>query len=96
MPNPKTGTVTDDTAKAVREVMAGRIDYKIDKNANIAGPVGRASFEADKLIENARAFIDSIVKAKPPAAKGNYIRNITLSVAMCPGIPLEPATWSAR
>ena len=96
MPNPKTGTVTDDTAKAVREVMAGRIDYKIDKNANISGPVGRASFEADKLIENAQAFIESIVKAKPPAAKGNYIRNVTVSVAMCPGIPLEPATWSTR
>ena len=96
MPNPKTGTVTDDTAKAVREVMAGRIDYKIDKSANISGPIGRASFDADKLHENASTFIESVVKAKPASAKGNYVRNITLAAAMCPGIALEPSIYTTR
>jgi large subunit ribosomal protein L1 len=96
MPNPKTGTVTDDTAKAVREVMAGRIDYKIDKSANISGPIGRASFDADKLHENASTFIESVVKAKPASAKGNYVRNITLAAAMCPGITLEPSIYTTR
>lgn len=94
MPNPKTGTVTDDTAKAVSEVKAGRIDYKLDKNGNIAGSIGRASFENKALTENARAFIDSVIRAKPPAAKGNFIRNVTLSAAMCPGVPVEPSVFA--
>lgn len=94
MPNPKTGTVTADTGKAVREVKAGRIDYKLDKNGNIAGPIGRTSFTPDNLVENARAFIDSVVKAKPPAAKGNYIRSVTVAAAMCPGLPIEPSVFA--
>jgi large subunit ribosomal protein L1 len=94
MPNPKTGTVTDDTAKAVKEVKAGRIDYKLDKNGNIAGAIGRASFTDAALVENAHAFIDSVVKAKPASAKGNYIRSATIASAMGPGVPLESSLYS--
>ena len=96
MPNPKTGTVTNDTGNAVREVKAGRIDYKLDKNGNIAGPIGRASFDGASLIENATAFIESVLKAKPATAKGNYVRNITLAATMCPGLPLEASLYSNR
>src|SRR5688572_18134270 len=94
MPNPKTGTVTDDTAKAVKEVKAGRIDYKLDKNGNISGAVGKASFTEDALVENARAFIDSVVRAKPASAKGNYVRSVTVAASMCPGIPLESGVYT--
>ena len=94
MPNPKTGTVTDDTAKAVREVKAGRIDFKLDKNGNVSGSIGKASFDPVQLFENGRAFIDGVVRAKPAAAKGNYIRNVTLAASMLPGLPLEAATYT--
>ncbi|WP_411827384.1 50S ribosomal protein L1 [Luteolibacter sp. AS25] len=94
MPNPKTGTVTDDVAKAVNEVKAGRIDYKLDKNGNIAGAIGKADFEEAQLLENARAFIDSIVRAKPASAKGNFVQSVTLAASMLPGIPLEAATYA--
>jgi large subunit ribosomal protein L1 len=94
MPNPKTGTVTDDTAKAVKEVKAGRIDYKLDKNGNISGAVGKASFTEEALVENARAFIDSVVRAKPPSAKGNYVRSVTVAASMCPGLPLESGVYT--
>jgi large subunit ribosomal protein L1 len=94
MPNPKTGTVTDDTAKAVREVKAGRVDYKLDKNGNISGSIGKASFEPAQLEENARAFVDSVVRAKPASAKGNYIQAVTLAASMLPGIALEAATYT--
>jgi large subunit ribosomal protein L1 len=94
MPNPKTGTVTADTGKAVREVKAGRIDYKLDKSGNIAGAIGRASFEPANLVENARAFVDSVVKAKPASAKGNYIRRVTVAASMSPGLPLEPSIYA--
>ena len=94
MPNPKTGTVTDDTAKAVREVKAGRIDFKLDKNGNVSGSIGKASFDPVQLSENGRAFIDGVVRAKPAAAKGNYIRNVTLAASMLPGLPLEAATYT--
>ncbi|MFI3243726.1 MAG: 50S ribosomal protein L1 [Akkermansia sp.] len=88
MPNPKTGTVTDDTAKAVAEVKAGRVDYKVDRNANISAAVGKLSFDSDKLIENAQAFISSVVKARPAAAKGAYISGATIACSMNPGLPL--------
>lgn len=88
MPNPKTGTVTDDTAKAVAEVKAGRVDYKVDRNANISAAVGKLSFDSDKLIENAQAFISSVVKARPAAAKGAYISAATIASSMNPGLPL--------
>jgi len=94
MPNPKTGTVTDDTAKAVKEVKAGRIDFKIDKNANISGGIGKVTFATEQLHENARAFVDAVVRAKPAAAKGNYLRSATLAATMLPGIPLEAATYT--
>jgi large subunit ribosomal protein L1 len=94
MPNPKTGTVTDDTAKAVKEVKAGRIDFKLDKNANISGGIGKASFTQEQLHENGRAFVDAVVRAKPAAAKGNFIRSVTLAGTMLPGVPLEAATYT--
>ncbi len=94
MPNPKTGTVTEDTAKAVKAVKAGRVDYKLDKNGNISASIGKTSFEPAQLTENARAFIDSVVRAKPPTAKGNYIRSATLAATMLPGLPLEAATYT--
>lgn len=94
MPNPKTGTVTDDTAKAVREVKAGRVDYKVDKNANISAAVGKLSFDSDKLIENVRAFIGSVVKARPSGAKGAYIAAATISCSMNPGVSLASTEFS--
>ena len=89
MPNPKTGTVTDDTASAVQAVKAGKVDYKLDKNANISAGIGKASFSQDQLRENAEALIESVVKAKPASAKGNYIENITIAATMLPGLKLE-------
>ena len=94
MPNPKTGTVTDDTAKAVREVKAGRIDFKLDKNGNVSGSIGKLSFDAVQLFENGRAFVDGVVRAKPAAAKGNFIRSVTLAASMLPGLPLEASTYT--
>lgn len=88
MPNPKTGTVTDDTAAAVDAVKAGKVDYKVDKSGNIAAAVGKASFDNAKLQENAQALIDSVVKAKPASAKGNYIKSVTIASAMNPGVSL--------
>ena len=94
MPNPKTGTVTDDTAKAVAEVKAGRIDYKLDKNGNVAGAIGKSSFTEEALLENAQAFIDSVLRAKPPSAKGNYVRSVTVAASMCPGVAIEPSVYT--
>lgn len=93
MPNPKTGTVTDETGKAVQAVKAGRIDYKLDKNGNVSAAIGKASFDEKKLAENATALIESLVKAKPASAKGNYIQSATLAAAMCPGLRLEPSLY---
>lgn len=92
MPNPKTGTVTDDTAKAVKEVKAGRVDYKVDKNANISAAVGKLSFSNESITENIAALIDSVVKARPASAKGAYIESVTVSCAMCPGLPVDTAS----
>ena len=92
MPNPKTGTVTDDTAKAVKEVKAGRVDYKVDKNANISAAVGKLSFSNEGITENIVALIDSVVKARPASAKGAYIESVTVSCAMCPGLPVDTAS----
>lgn len=94
MPNPKTGTVTDDTAKAVHEVKAGRVDFKVDKNANISAAVGKLSFDADKLVENARAFIGAVVKARPSGAKGAYIASATLASSMNPGLTIAQVEYS--
>lgn len=89
MPNPKTGTVSEDTAKAVAEVKAGRVEFKIDKMANIHLPIGKLSFSHQQLIENAEAAIEAIVKAKPSSAKGVYLRSLTLSGTMSPPIHLD-------
>src|SRR5438874_10087194 len=89
MPNPKTGTVTDDTAKAVKEVKAGRVEFKLDKNGNVAVPVGKFSFEPQALVQNSEAVIDAVAKARPATAKGAFIDNITLSATMSPGITVD-------
>jgi large subunit ribosomal protein L1 len=93
MPNPKTGTVTDDTAKAVKEVKAGRVEFKLDKNGNIAVPVGKFSFEPQALAENGAAVIDAVVKARPATAKGSFVNAITLSATMSPGLAVDPAPY---
>src|SRR5450755_121741 len=82
MPNPKTGTVTDDTAMAVREVKAGRVEFKLDKNGNVAVPVGKFSFAENALVENGTAVIDAVVRARPSTAKGMFVENVTLSATM--------------
>src|SRR5438093_2126582 len=89
MPNPKTGTVTDDTTKAVKEVKAGRVEFKIDKAGNVHVPVGKVSFNPVQLEQNARAVIDAVIKAKPHSAKGAYLRSCTLSASMSPPVGLD-------
>jgi len=89
MPNPKTGTVTDDTAKAVKEVKAGRVEFKIDKAGNIHVPVGKASFNSAQLEENARAVIDAVSKARPHSVKGTYINSCTISATMSPPVRVD-------
>ncbi|OGG50622.1 MAG: 50S ribosomal protein L1 [Candidatus Handelsmanbacteria bacterium RIFCSPLOWO2_12_FULL_64_10] len=91
MPNPKSGTVTREVGKTVREAKAGRIEFRVDKAGNIHAPVGKVSFEEDKLLENARMLIDAVTRAKPSAVKGHYVRTVTLSTTMGPGIRLERA-----
>jgi len=93
MPNPKTGTVTDDTAKAVKEVKAGRVEFKLDKNGNIAVPFGKFSFSEEALNENGTTVIEAIVKARPATAKGTFVHNITLSATMLPGLKLDPSPY---
>lgn len=89
MPNPKTGTVTDDTAKAVREVKAGRVEFKVDKAGNIHVAVGKASFPPAQILENARAVIEAVAKSRPASAKGIFIRSCTLSATMSPAVRLD-------
>ncbi len=94
MPNPKTGTVTMDVGKAVTEKKAGNIDFKVDKTGIIHASIGRVSFEADKLVDNASELIQTIQKLKPSSAKGTYVRSIALSSTMSPGVQVEPKTVS--
>jgi len=89
MPNPKTGTVTMDLTKAIADIKAGKVEYRVDKTAIIHCPVGKASFDADKLGENLRVLMEAVIKAKPAAAKGTYIRSAVLSSTMGPGIKLN-------
>lgn len=91
MPNPKTGTVTFDVAKAVQEVKGGKIEFRVDKGGNLQVPIGRASFDPHKLEENIRAFLAEVVRLRPAAAKGTYIRSLTMSSTMGPGVRLDPA-----
>jgi large subunit ribosomal protein L1 len=90
MPNPKTGTVTMDIGKAVAEVKAGKIDFKVDKTGIIHAGIGRISFDSSKIVENASEIIQTLLKLKPTAAKGTYIKSIYLSSTMGPGIALDP------
>jgi len=92
MPNPKTGTVTFEVGKAVREIKAGKVEYRVDKTAIVHAPVGKVSFGADKLLENARALIESVLKAKPAAAKGKYVKSIAMSSTMGPGVRVDLAS----
>jgi large subunit ribosomal protein L1 len=89
MPNPKTGTVTFEIAKAVREIKAGKVEFRVDKTGIIHAPVGKTSFPADHLVANAQALIESVIKAKPAAAKGKYLKSVTLSSTMGPGISID-------
>ena len=91
MPNPKAGTVTMDVSRAVREIKAGKIEFRVDKSGNVHAPVGKVSFSRDQLAANVQAFMDTIVRAKPAAAKGTYIRSATVSSTMGPGVRLETA-----
>lgn len=92
MPNPKTGTVTDDVASAIQAVKAGRVEFKLDKNGNISVPFGKASFTEDALVENGTAVYQAIARAKPQSAKGIYIQNVTVSATMLPGLPIETSS----
>ena len=94
MPNPKTGTVTFEVAKAVSDIRKGRVEYKVEKAGILHVRVGKVSFEADKLCENAMAIVDSVVKAKPASSKGRYLKSVTLSSTMGPGIRLDTTTLS--
>ena len=91
MPNPKTGTVTDDTAKAVKECKAGRVEFKADKNANLHVPFGKISFTTQQLVENGQAVVDAVLKARPSAAKGTYVRRISLAATQTPSLTVSLA-----
>ncbi len=95
MPNPKAGTVTFEVAKAVQETKAGKVEFRVEKAWVVHAPAGRVSFEAPKLVENVRALIGAVVRAKPATAKGRYIKKITLSATMGPGILIDPASVDA-
>ncbi|MDY0410034.1 50S ribosomal protein L1 [Virgibacillus soli] len=93
MPNPKTGTVTFEVEKAVKDIKAGKVEYRVDKSANIHVPIGKVSFDDEKLVENFNAMTDTIVKAKPQASKGTYLRNVVISSTMGPGIKIDVSSF---
>lgn len=93
MPNPKTGTVTFDIEKAVKEIKAGKVEFRVDKSGNIHVPVGKVSFEDDQLIENIETMIETIIRVKPQSSKGKYIRNVSISSTMGPGIKLDVSPY---
>ncbi len=96
MPNPKTGTVTFDVARAIQEIKAGKVEFRVDKTAIIHVPVGKISFSADQLRDNASAIISAVRKAKPAAAKGKYVRSIYISSTMSPSVQIDPAVGEAK
>jgi large subunit ribosomal protein L1 len=89
MPTPKAGTVTQDVARAVREIKAGKIEFRVDKGGNVHAPIGKVSFEPTKLEENLNALMDTVIRAKPAAAKGQYVRGVTVSSSMGPGVAVD-------
>ena len=93
MPTPKAGTVTMDIGKAVKELKAGRIEFRVDKTGNVHAPIGKASFELGQLVENFSGFMDAVLRARPAAAKGGYIRSVNVSSTMGPGIKIEPSLF---
>ena len=95
MPNPKAGTVTFDIERTIKELKAGRIEYRVDKSAIVHAPIGRISFEVDKLQENLNAFAEALLKARPAAAKGQYMRSVTICSTMSPGIKINPLVLMA-
>ena len=96
MPNPKTGTVTFEVVKAIREIKAGKVEYRVDKTGIVHAPLGKVSFGPTKLLDNAKALIDSVLKAKPASAKGKYVRSIALSSTMGPGVRVDLASVEAH
>src|SRR5438552_5436079 len=90
MPNPKTGTVTPDVTKAIQDIKGGKINFRVDKQANLHFVIGKASFDTEKLVENYGAALEEILRAKPSAAKGRYLKKVTVSTTMGPGIPVDP------
>ncbi len=96
MPNPKTGTVTTDIANAVREVKAGKVEFRVDKTGVIHVGVGKVSFETPKLLENASSLIQAVIKAKPAAAKGKYVKSVTICSTMGPGVHLDVTAFNAK
>ena len=95
MPNPKTGTVTTDVSKAVSEIKAGKVEYRVDKAGVVHAPIGKASFATVNLVENAQALMTSVIRAKPVAAKGKYVRSIAVSSTMGPGVRVDSASIEA-
>jgi large subunit ribosomal protein L1 len=93
MPNPKAGTVTMDVARAVKELKAGKIEFRVDKSGIVHAPIGKKSFSPEALEQNLHAFMEAIVKAKPAAAKGHYVRSVTVSSTMGPGVPVDPVGY---
>lgn len=96
MPNPKTGTVSEDTAQAVREVKAGRVEFKLDKNANVAFPIGKFSFPVEHLVANGSAVLEALIKARPATAKGAFVEAITLAATMLPGVKVDAIPFLNR
>ncbi|MDQ0209255.1 50S ribosomal protein L1 [Alkalicoccobacillus murimartini] len=94
MPNPKTGTVTFDVTKAVNEIKAGKVEYRVEKSGNVHVPIGKVSFDNDKLVENFKTIVDTLLKAKPSAAKGTYVRNVAIASTMGPGIRVNISSLS--
>jgi large subunit ribosomal protein L1 len=96
MPNPKTGTVTTDVTQAIKEIKAGKVEFRVDKTGVIHAPVGKVGFETSKLLENANTLIQAVVRAKPSAAKGKYVKSVTVCSTMGPGVPLDVTSFNVK
>jgi len=94
MPTPKAGTVTPDVARAINEIKAGKIEYRVDKTGNLHAPIGKVSFDLDQLGENLEAFMTSVMKARPSSTKGAYVKSVTVSSTMGPGVPVDPNSFA--